>query len=624
MKSSTLKTQIETANKAYRTGTPIMSDLAYDELLEQYAKTVSEKEFDEFRATLHEVAGKVKHPFILGSLNKLKTDEPKGILDFIKKHVKNRLSVSAKVDGISCRLHYEHGKLVSASTRGDGSFGVDITDKIKHIINVPQEFKTDITCDIRGELVIFKPLFQSFLTNEFQNPRNAVAGIMNRKDYTVEQMRNVSFIAYTVLGDTMTKADQLQWLSDRGFYVAWNVLVDVENDIVNKLFEYATMTHDYEIDGVVISDETYRNEEKYHPNAQAAVKTNTMASTTKLIDVEFDGPSKNGFFTPIAILEPIELGGVVVSRATLHNLDFVAEHNLKYGCTISILRSGDVIPKVLGVVSCPDNAVDIQLPITCSCCDSQLIRDGVNLRCVNPDCIDQKMLQLTNFIKKLGVKSSHTKTLENFGITDYSKLCNFTANSKYKMQVKLQDELQTKMFTRSAIDLFSLLDIKDLSENLQKKIIDYYGWEFVSDRTKTFDDFKNKGFPNGIGELTFEKFFSSRVNNLDIVEMITSHVRYNYIDVPKVNSTKTNGMSVCFTGKLNTMSRNDAAKLAESVGFEVLAGVNRKLTYLVTNTPDSGSSKNKKAIEFGTKVITEDEFLKMVNDNTVENDVFDL
>lgn len=624
MNNTTLKTQIEIANKAYRAGTPIISDIEYDELLEQYSKTVSSVEFDTFRATLHETAGKVKHPFILGSLNKLKTDEPKSIHDFISKYVKNKLSVSAKVDGISCRLHYENGKLISASTRGDGHFGIDITDKIQYIINVPQTIAIKDTCDIRGELVIFKSLFNT-LSHEFQNPRNAVAGIMNRKEYTREQLSRVSFVAYTVLGEQLTKTEQLEWLANRGFYVAWNKVIDITDNIVNELFDYATLSLDYEIDGVVISDETYRNENEYHPKAQAAVKTNTLATTTRLIDVEFDGPSKNGFYTPIAILEPVELGGVVVSRATLHNLDFIKEHQLTYGCTISIVRSGDVIPKVLGVVNRTNCNNQIQLPTHCSCCDSVLIRDGVNLRCVNNFCHAQKMLQLTNFIKKLGVKSSHTKTLENFAITDYSRLCNFTANPKYKMQVKLQDELQTKMFTRSAIDLFSLLDIKDLSENLQKKIIDFYGWEFVADKTKTYNDFVSHGYPSGIGELTLVKFCNSRIENLEIVEMITSHPRYNYIDVQKTLPTiPKNGMSVCFTGKLNTLSRNDAAKLAESAGFEVLSGVNKKLTYLVTNTPDSGSSKNKKALEFGTKVITENEFLKMINDNTIESDVFEL
>lgn len=624
MNNTTLKTQIEIANKAYRTGTPIISDHEYDELLEQYSKTVSSVEFDNFRSTLHELAGKVKHPFILGSLNKLKTDEPKGIYDFISKYVKNKLSVSAKVDGISCRLHYENGILISASTRGDGHFGIDITDKINYIINVPKTISTKNSYDIRGELVIFKSLFDT-LSHEFQNPRNAVAGIMNRKEYTPEQLRCVSFVAYTVLGEELTKSEQLQWLTNHGFYVAWNKLITVSDNIVDELFGYATKSLDYEIDGVVISDETYRNENEYHPKAQAAVKTNTLASTTKLIDVEFDGPSKNGFFTPIAILEPLELGGVVVSRATLHNLDFINEHNLTYGCTLSIVRSGDVIPKVLGVVGNTTCSKTIELPTTCSCCDSELIRDGVNLRCINPDCIAQKMLQLTNFIKKLGVKSSHTKTLENFGITDYSKLCNFTANSKYKMQVKLQDELQTKMFTRSAIDLFSLLDIKDLSENLQKKIIDFYGWEFVSDKTKTYNDFIKRGYPLGIGDVTLEKFCYSRIQNLEIVELITSHPRYNYINIQTSTSKSAkNGMSICFTGKLNTLSRADATVLAESAGFEVLSGVNKKLTYLVTNTPNSGSSKNKKALEFGTKVITENEFLTLINNNTLECDVFEL
>ena len=134
----------------------------------------------------------------MGSLDKLKTEEPKSIIDFIKKYVKTTLNVSAKVDGISCRLHYENGKLISASTRGDGEFGEDITDKVKFVKCIPAKISIEDTIDIRGELVITKSDFMAL--SGFANPRNACAGIMNRKEWNKSDVEKISFVAYTVLG----------------------------------------------------------------------------------------------------------------------------------------------------------------------------------------------------------------------------------------------------------------------------------------------------------------------------------------------------------------------------------------------------------------------------------------
>lgn len=149
-----LKSTILSANKAYRTGTPIMTDGEFDSLLEQLESAISSDEYSEFRDSLHEIKGKVKHPYILGSLDKLKAEEPALVKKFISSFITTTLNISAKVDGISCRCHYENGKLISASTRGNGEFGEDLTDKIVHINRVPQYISIKDPIDVRGELVI--------------------------------------------------------------------------------------------------------------------------------------------------------------------------------------------------------------------------------------------------------------------------------------------------------------------------------------------------------------------------------------------------------------------------------------------------------------------------------------
>lgn len=617
-----LKSKILAANSAYRSGTAIMSDQEFDDLVEKYRSLVTEQVYNEFRDSLHEEAGKVKHPYILGSLDKLKAEEPENVLKFLNKHIINAICVSAKIDGISCRLHYENGKFVSASTRGNGEFGVDLTDKAYVIKGIPQTISNIDTLDIRGELVICLDEFADF-ENEFANPRNATAGLINRKEWKSDEISKVTFIAYTILGEKYTKREQLDLLKNLGFIVAWNIDLKksaINENITENLTKLAEVIRNYETDGLVISDISYINENRYRPNAQVAFKINQQVAITTIVDVAFDGPSKSGTHCPVAILEPVELGGVTVSRATLHNLDFIDEKDLKYGSKVKILRSGDVIPKIIEVVENCSSCTDIVLPEICNCCGEKLIRDGVNLKCVNKNCKDQVIHRLTSFIKKLGVKSASDKTLEKLGILSFEDLIKFVPNKSYKTQVKLYDELKIKVFTRSKQDLLAAMHFKDISETLINKIVDFYGFENIIAGNYI-------GLPDGIGDITLQKFKDDILENLEYVNMFICDSRYSYTQndlvASETKSDNKNGMSVCFTGKLNTMGRTEAEKKAIAAGFEIKA-VNKKLTYLVTNDPDTNSGKGKKARELGIKIISENEFLKMISNQTLAQDVFEL
>lgn len=348
-----LKNKIASANKAYRSGNPVMSDQAWDGLLESLQKHISEDDFNTFRDSLHEVKGKVRHPFIMGSLDKLKAEEPTEVKKFIKEHCRT-LNVSAKVDGISCRLHYENEKLVSASTRGDGTFGEDLTDKIKFVKGIPQTLPGSHlmgdSIDIRGELVILKSDFEKM--TGFANGRNAVAGIMGRKDWNPEDIKNVSFIAYTILGNKVPKSAQFKTLDKIwGFKTAWNTEIDnPDGKIVDELFELASQEFEYDTDGLVICDTEYVNEDKYRPDACKAFKINQQKAITRLIDIDWGNPSKNGVFCPVAILDPIELGGAVITKASLYNIEYLEKLNLDFGDKVEVTRSGDVIPKITRVV----------------------------------------------------------------------------------------------------------------------------------------------------------------------------------------------------------------------------------------------------------------------------------
>jgi len=345
-------------NALYREGVPVISDSAYDELCDTYKSMVTPEEWEHFRNSLHEVSGKLKHSFVMGSLDKIKADDPDTLYKFLEKTLdETGLHISAKVDGISCRLSYENGYLVEAATRGDGYVGVQITGKVRQISSVPQRLKQPFTGDIRGELVIYREDFNEENFPGFANPRNATAGIINRKDAgNSKELKFIKFVAYSILGKKYTKIEQFNILRDLGFTVSGEMILDsatVQIDVKNRSIDFVQIVKwfenmlPYEIDGVVVSSCSYRNEDQYRPDNQVAIKINQCKAITKMIDVEWQGPSKDGRFVPVAILEPVEIAGTVVSKASLHNADFLLNcENLKYGATVVVCKRGDIIPQI--------------------------------------------------------------------------------------------------------------------------------------------------------------------------------------------------------------------------------------------------------------------------------------
>lgn len=216
---------------------------------------------------------------------------------------------------------------------------------------------------------------------------------------------------------------------------------------------------------------------------------------------------------------------------------------------------------------------------------------------------------MESFIKKMGVKDASFKTLRNFGIDSYEKLVAFVPNKKKKSETKLAAELASKVFSRPERGIFCALNIRDLGETLQNRIVDFYGWENVKTPGFAFE-----GLPEGIGRVTLDKFVAALPENLKVVEMFAKDVRYSGGQAADVVKKPAPKGSVCFTGALS-MPRGQASKMAESAGYEVKSSVTKGLTYLVTADPESGSSKNEKAKKYGTKVIGEADFLKLVDPN---------
>lgn len=353
------------ANSKYREGEPIMSDQEYDDLLDQLRGMITDSEFETFIDTLNEGSveknsdGKVKHPFIMGSMTKVKAEDPDEVKKFLKDGIKTRMSVSAKVDGISSRASYKNGKLVGLYSRGDGSYGVDFSDKSGFIKDLPTTLNHKFTGEVRGELVCFKSDFEG-IKDKYANPRNFVAGCMNRKvgdkKFNLDELKLISFVPYTILGYEYTKQEQFALLDAFGFKIAKNFTIakdDIKDDINDVLFMQTTIWTnelDYEIDGLIICDVNWKNEDKYRPDCAKAYKINQGIGTTKVIGFDWGKPSANGKLTPVALLEPIVLCGTTVKRVTCNNISFIEEMGIEIGKTVKILKSGEIIPKVLEVL----------------------------------------------------------------------------------------------------------------------------------------------------------------------------------------------------------------------------------------------------------------------------------
>lgn len=264
------------------------------------------------------------------------------------------------------------------------------------------------------------------------------------------------------------------------------------------------------------------------------------------------------------------------------------------------------------------------VPTVCPACGTPLKTTDIDVYCPNENCSAQILLGLSLTIKKLEIKNVSTASLENFGIKDFNDLLDFHPNMNYKSQKKFYEELEAKFFHCPEEKLFLAMPFKGLSEILLGKIVDYYSLDFVKSLQndgQKYEKMLKKGLPMGIGEAFLAKFCENLDKILEILNKITSDGRYQNVPIVKRNDNK-NGKSVCFTGKLETIGRTQAAKLAEKAGFEVKSGVSRGLTYLVTNNVESGSTKAEKAKQFGTQIINEEEFLRMIQ--TSESDVFNV
>jgi DNA ligase (NAD+) len=348
MSIDSIKSQIIDANNAYRNGNSIISDEEYDSLLEDLESELDFIEFVSFQKTLTESKGTVANSYVLGSLTKFKFEESDKFIKWLKDQKINEVFVSDKIDGCSFYAEYRNGKLTLLTSRGDGDEGTDWTPKAPYI-NIPQTISNTDPIDIRGEVTIHQDGVDVL---GFKNKRSGTAGIMNAKDVDPTRLKYIHAYTYEVLSGNMTIESQFTFLDNLGFKTSGIGFFDVTNDLHEQLkvwYDHRRSNAMYAMDGLVISDANYVPENTFYPKSKIAFKINSTGVETTVIGIEWN-ISKGGLLKPVVLVEPTEIDGTTVQRATGYNAKFIQENKIQKGTKVLLIKSGEVIPKIIKVI----------------------------------------------------------------------------------------------------------------------------------------------------------------------------------------------------------------------------------------------------------------------------------
>ncbi len=549
-----------------------------------------------------------------------------------------------KIDGLAVELIYEQGKLLQGSTRGDGSKGEDITAQLKTIASIPHKLQDHATprLEVRGEVFMDREAL-TLLNHErlqdgdplFANPRNAAAGSLRQLDPAITARRPLKFLAYGIAAPAQTPCSSQQellgWMGSLGLPVSELARICPSiTDVITRFEELAALRHHlaYEIDGMVVKVDNFELQQRLGNKARAprwaiACKFPAIQATTRLVSVAFQ-VGRTGAVTPVAILEPVEVGGVTVSRATLHNRDEFERKDLRVGDTVLVQRAGDVIPEVVkAIVEKRDGSEQpVAMPIHCPVCGHALLKAAGEAvtRCVNPHCPAQRLRSLIHFSSKAGLD------IEGLGKKSMEQLFN----------LQLVRDIPD-IFTLTHEQLASLEGWGDKSADkviaaIQAAIhpalgrfLGALGIRFVGEVTaalleQTFESLEQLMHASletlleieGIGEQaagSIIDYFSDpdvrtmfdRLQQADVTPEAGQHPQE---DLPL------SGRVILFTGTLTTLSRTEAKKLVKDHGGQIATTVTHNMTHLVAG--EKAGSKLKKAKELGKIILTEQEFLEMI------------
>ena len=568
-------------------------------------------------------------------------DEVRDFINKINREIGDtEFILEPKFDGLSVAVEYENGRFVRGSTRGDGIAGEDVTENIRTIKELPKVLKENIPfLEVRGEVYMSDASFERLLKEQelngekaFKNPRNAAAGSLRQKDPKIAAKRSLSIYIFDVLyseGVTLTNhKDTLEFLAGLGFKTAPSYCLSCDPEkIIESIEEIGSKreSFDYPIDGAVIKVNEYERREALgttakYPKWAEAYKYPPEEKETTLLDIEV-AVGRTGVLTPTGIFETVSLAGTSVSRATLHNQDFITEKDIRIGSRVIIRKAGEIIPEVLRVVANPANSERYYLPKNCPSCGEPVFREEgeAATKCVNPNCPAQLMRNLIHFA------SRDAMDIEGMGPSLIEQLLNAGLISSPSDIYRLKEEklLTLERFgKKSAENLLKAIE-KSKSNDLSKLIfalgIPHVGAAGAKLLAEEFGDLKVllnatsekiagiEGF-GSIMAMETESFF--RLQSVrKLIEELES-LGLNMKAEKKEKGDKLKGMTIVVTGTLSGYSRNEIKELIENLGGKAAGSVSKKTSMVLAG--EEAGSKLTKAQELGVRVITEAELNKKI------------
>ena len=550
-----------------------------------------------------------------------------------------------KMDGLAVELIYEDGLFVLGSTRGDGHVGEDITAQLRTVQTIPLRLRPDsgqpvpASLSVRGEVFLTRAGFAELNRQReeqgeplFANPRNAAAGSLRQLDPRVTAGRPLSFFVYAV-GDTSvtpcaSQGELFDYLAGLGFRV--NPLIRRNATLADVREQYDRLLEirhdlDYEIDGMVVKVDSFALQQRLGNTARAprwavAWKFPAMQATTVIRDVEFQ-VGRTGAITPVAILEPVAVEGVIVQRASLHNEDEIRRKDLRIGDTVLVQRAGDVIPEVIKpiVEKRTGSERPIRFPETCPVCGHRLVRPGGEAitRCVNPHCPAQRLQSLVYFASKSGLD------LEGLGKKNMEKLfeAGLVRDLPDIFRLRREDLARLDGWGEKSADNV-IRAIARARKTTLSRFLAALGIRYVGEvtagllarRFTTLEELMNADRDElleieGVGEqvaASLVDYFSDPSTRKMLEELFAAGLT---IEPETAGERPLEGRVFLFTGSLKSMSRSEAKELVRELGAQVVSGISRRVTDLVAG--ERPGSKLKKARELGIKVLTEEEFLEL-------------
>lgn len=633
--------------KYYIEDSPEIEDFEYDAMLRELENL--EAEFPQFKKedSPTQMVGGAASKLFSSVVHTVKMESLQDVFNFRElrdftqriDNSKTAFSVEPKIDGLSVSLEYRDGLFFRGSTRGDGEVGEDVTANLLQIESIPKAINFLGELEVRGEVYMPKESFLNLVKRQelmgeapAKNPRNAAAGSLRQKNPKITAERKLDIFVFNIQRITdktfESHIETLDFLKSLGFntlptykkcHTADEVIAEIE-----RIGE-SRGNLPYDIDGAVVKSDNleYRKElgsTSKFPKWAVAFKYPPEEKQTVLKEIEI-GVGRTGALTPTAIFDPITLAGTTVSRATLHNEDFIKEKGICIGDTITVRKAGDIIPEVLSVVSHGENKKVYEMPRFCPSCNSPVFRepDEAVLRCTNADCPAQLLRHLIHFtsrdamdIEGLGpavleqlLQNGLISNIVDLYTLDYEKVAELERTGEKTVQ-NLKNAIENSK-NNDLSKLIFALGIRHIGSKAGKLLAEHFGSMQAILNAKREDFEEIEGFGSILAQSAYDFFALS-----DTKQMLSELERLgvNMKNLKEVKDNRFTGLTFVLTGTLPTYSRSEATEIIESFGGKTASSVSKKTSYVLAG--EEAGSKLEKANKLGVAVINEEEFNKMI------------